>query len=57
MASCSKSKNPEKCKAMVDKNMAKEKVKLQKQKAKLQALVLKGRGYSGEPGDIVTTRT
>jgi len=54
---CDKNSNKEKCQKTIKYQLAKQEAKLEKQREKLDKLVLKGRGYAGEPGQIVTTRS
>lgn len=57
LSTCGQQKNTDRCKKTILKNIAKETSKLDKQKKKLQKLVMKGRGQTGEPGQIVATRS
>lgn len=54
---CGEKKNPMRCRNIIATELAKQERKLKKQQNKLDKLVMKGRGYAGEPGDIVASRT
>lgn len=56
LGKCGETKNPERCKSLLSKNIQKDKVKLQKEESKLQSLAQKGRAYSQDPAQLVARK-
>ena len=56
MTQCGETKNPDKCKLILAKNIKKEEATYNKQKQKLQKLMLKGRTHGEEPAKMIATR-